>query len=41
LEQLQGLEAYLKLEPNGAESQSARRAEEMVKGIIAKGESHE
>jgi tetratricopeptide (TPR) repeat protein len=41
LEQLQGLEAYLKLEPNGAESQSARRAEEMVRGIIAKGESHE
>lgn len=40
-EQLQGLEAYLKLEPNGADSRSARRAEEMIKGIIAKGESHE
>jgi tetratricopeptide (TPR) repeat protein len=39
LAQLQGLEAYLKLEPNGAESQSARRAEEVVKGIIAKGQA--
>jgi len=34
--QLQGLEAYLKLEPNGANSPSARRAHEVVKGILAK-----
>jgi tetratricopeptide (TPR) repeat protein len=35
LAQLQGLEAYLKLEPNGAESQSARRASEVVKRLLA------
>jgi len=41
LSQLQGLEAYLKLEPNGAESEDARRAHEMVLGILAKGHSRE
>jgi tetratricopeptide (TPR) repeat protein len=34
-EQLQGLEAYLKLEPNGADSESARQAREKVQGILA------
>lgn len=34
--QLQGLEAYLKLEPNGAESENARRAIEAVQGILGK-----
>jgi Tfp pilus assembly protein PilF len=41
LAQLQGLEAYLKLEPNGADSQSARRAHEVVKEILAKGHPEE
>jgi tetratricopeptide (TPR) repeat protein len=35
LAQLDGLEAYLKLEPNGAESEGARRAREVVKGMLA------
>jgi tetratricopeptide (TPR) repeat protein len=35
--QLQGLEAYLKLEPNGADSQRARQAREVVRVILAKG----
>jgi tetratricopeptide (TPR) repeat protein len=39
LEQLQGLEAYLKLEPNGVNSQSARQAREAVKVILAKGQA--
>lgn len=34
--QLQGLEAYLKLEPNGAESELVRGAREKVLGIIAR-----
>jgi tetratricopeptide (TPR) repeat protein len=41
LAQLQGLEAYLKLEPNGADSQSARRAHQLVQGILAKGHPEE
>jgi len=41
LAQLQGLEAYLKLEPNGADSQSARRAHLLVQGILAKGHPEE
>jgi tetratricopeptide (TPR) repeat protein len=36
LAQLQGLEAYLKLEPNGAESENARRAHETVQKILAR-----
>ena len=36
LAQLQGLEAYLKLEPNGADSQNARRAREVVQEILAR-----
>ena len=35
--QLQGLEAYLKLEPNSADSQNARQAREEVHGILARG----
>jgi tetratricopeptide (TPR) repeat protein len=34
--QLQGLEAYLKLEPNGADSENAQQAREKVLGLIAK-----
>jgi len=36
LAQLQGLEAYLKLDPNGADSHNARQAIELVQGILAK-----
>jgi tetratricopeptide (TPR) repeat protein len=36
LAQLQGLEAYLKLEPNGAESENARQACEAVQRILAR-----
>jgi tetratricopeptide (TPR) repeat protein len=35
LAQLQGLEAYLKLEPNGADSQGARQARETVQKMLA------
>jgi len=35
-EQLQDLDAYLKLEPNGAESEHARKAREVVLRILAK-----
>jgi tetratricopeptide (TPR) repeat protein len=35
-EQLQGLDAYLKLEPNGAESEHARQAREVILKILAK-----
>jgi tetratricopeptide (TPR) repeat protein len=35
-EQLQGLDTYLKLEPNGAESARAREAREVLLGIMAK-----
>jgi tetratricopeptide (TPR) repeat protein len=35
-EQLQDLDAYLKLEPNGAESQHVRKAREVVLRILAK-----
>jgi tetratricopeptide (TPR) repeat protein len=34
--QLQGLEAYLKLEPNGTESEHVRQAREQVQAIIAR-----
>jgi tetratricopeptide (TPR) repeat protein len=34
--QLQSLDAYLKLEPNGAESEAVRKARETVLGILAK-----
>ncbi len=34
--QLQGLDAYLKLEPNGAQSGQARQAREVVQRILAK-----
>jgi tetratricopeptide (TPR) repeat protein len=34
--QLQGLDAYLKLEPNGAESETVRQAREVVLRILAK-----
>jgi tetratricopeptide (TPR) repeat protein len=34
--QLQGLDAYLKLEPNGAESEHVRQAREVVSRIVAK-----
>ena len=34
LAQLQGLEAYLKLEPNGADSQNARQARKKVQGLL-------
>ncbi len=34
--QLQGLDAYLKLEPNGADSEHARQAREVVLRILAK-----
>jgi len=37
LAQLQGLEAYLKLDPNGAESQPARQARAAIQEILAKG----
>jgi tetratricopeptide (TPR) repeat protein len=37
--QLQGLEEYLKLQPSGADSQSARQAREAVKVILAKGQA--
>jgi tetratricopeptide (TPR) repeat protein len=36
LPQLQELEAYLKLEPNGADSQNARQARETVQKMLAK-----
>ena len=36
LAQLQGLEAYLKLDPNGADSENARQAREAVLGMLAK-----
>ena len=36
LAQLQGLEAYLKLEPNGPESEPARRARDAVMRLMAK-----
>ena len=36
LAQLQGLDAYLKLEPNGPESAPARRAREALMGLMAK-----
>jgi tetratricopeptide (TPR) repeat protein len=35
-EQLQGLDAYLKLEPNGADSEHVRQAREVVQGILAR-----
>jgi len=35
-EQLQDLDAYLKLEPNGAESEHVRKAREVVLRILAK-----
>jgi tetratricopeptide (TPR) repeat protein len=34
--QVQGLDAYLKLEPNGAENEAVRHARETVLGILAK-----
>ena len=36
LTQLQGLDSYLKLEPNGTDSERARRARELVLGLIAR-----
>jgi len=36
LAQLRGLDTYLKLEPNGAESERVRRARELVSGLVAK-----
>ncbi|HKV63123.1 MAG TPA: tetratricopeptide repeat protein [Candidatus Acidoferrum sp.] len=41
LAQLQGLEAYLKLEPNGADSQNARQAREVVQEILTKNHNAE
>ena len=36
LAQLQGLDTYLKLEPNGTESERVRRARELVSGLVAR-----
>jgi tetratricopeptide (TPR) repeat protein len=36
LTQLQGLDTYLKLEPNGTESERVRRARELVSGLAAR-----
>src|SRR6266481_1822105 len=34
--QLQGLDSYLKLEPNGADSEHARQARELVQGLLTR-----
>jgi len=36
LTQLRGLDTYLKLEPNGTESERVRRARELVSGLAAR-----